>query len=84
MQILTELIIEVATIMKKYTCCTVLVWLLQRGGVVSHNVLYYQQLAIAPYQVSVYAKHNYLEKLPIVHVPIKQDDIASAFSTHKS
>ena len=34
-------------------------------GVVSHNVLYYQQLSIACQQVSFYA-NNYFEKLPKV------------------
>ena len=28
-------------------------------GAVSHNVLYYQQLSIAHYQVSFYAKHYF-------------------------
>ena len=34
-------------------------------GVVSHNVLHYQQLSTACYQVSFYA-NNYFESLPIV------------------
>ena len=34
-------------------------------GAVSHNVLYYQQLSIACYQVRFYA-YNYFELLPIV------------------
>ena len=34
-------------------------------GAVSHNVLYYQQLSIACYQVSFYA-NNYFESLPLV------------------
>ena len=29
------------------------------GGAVSHNVLYYQQLTIARYKVSFYAKHYF-------------------------
>ena len=34
-------------------------------GAVSHNVLYYQQLSIARYQVSFYA-NNHFELLPIL------------------
>ncbi len=39
-------------------------------GAVSHNVLYYQQLSIDPYQVSFYT-NNYFEQLPIVFSAFK-------------
>ena len=53
--------------------------------VVSHNVLYYQQLSIARYQVSFYA-NNYFEQLPpcllvIALVPLKN---ASALAPFKN
>ena len=43
-------------------------------GAVCHNVLYYQQLSIACYQVSFHA-NNYFEKLPIVSSTFKGSDL---------
>ena len=43
-------------------------------GANSHNVLYYQQLYIACYQVSYYA-NNYFEQLPIVSTAFKKHNL---------
>ena len=44
-------------------------------GDVSHNVLYYQQLSIACFQVSFYANVEYL---PIVSTALKQRELSSS------